>query len=216
MGVILTTAHMQFLAENSACGGGFDWATSVPDLYEGWQVCPQGDWLLWFTVQLHAEPRAVVKAALGCSRLALPYVKDNEPRAREAHDMVESWLKAPETGDPGRLNGSIKATDAAWIEAQMDGNLAGAAAVKSAGCLVKALLLMEKGRNRASQFMMKTGTWVAEAAAAQAEAEGVDAEATRKAMHHQCAEVVRETFSTDTIHALIRRHIEQRHEPAES
>ena len=69
------------LVKLHACDEAVKWARAYPSLKAAWLQCQHGDWMLWLAGKLAGpvgDPRRkkLVRAAVECSALALPYVQD--------------------------------------------------------------------------------------------------------------------------------------------
>jgi hypothetical protein len=97
---------------------GDDWARA-------WTECPRGDWLLGLAARRGVDPRAVVRAACACARLALEYVPDDEARPRAAIEAAERWVEGHDD-DPAERLRAQRAVEAA-VELAPDPAVAAAA-----------------------------------------------------------------------------------------
>ncbi len=64
------------------CREGVEWARGRTPA-DAWRDCPRGDWLMWLAGRLSGPPesassRRVVRAAVACARLSLPYVREKD------------------------------------------------------------------------------------------------------------------------------------------
>jgi hypothetical protein len=116
-----------------ACSEAVVWARTQPDLAAAWASCERGDWLLWLAGRIcqpnSAAHRQVVRAAVGCARLALPLFTaayPDDPRPRQALDAAEAWALG--TGTQAAASAAASAASAAWAAAWAAASAASAAA----------------------------------------------------------------------------------------
>lgn len=74
--------HFNFLKINQACEDGLVWAKTQSDLYNLWNNCHRGDWLLWLANKLKVDKRKQVLCAALCAHTVVHLMTD--ARSREA------------------------------------------------------------------------------------------------------------------------------------
>ena len=83
-----------------ACSEAIAWAESLgpnhPADATAWELCPRGDWMLWFAGRLGIPRATLVLGACVCARQALVHVKTGEDRPRIAIETAESWARGGE------------------------------------------------------------------------------------------------------------------------
>lgn len=90
------------LRKLGACSEAREWAARVKPktLYDAWRKCPRGDWLLWFAARVGVDRKALVMAACGCARLALPFWEAHDAEDRRPHvalETAEAWCRGEAT-----------------------------------------------------------------------------------------------------------------------
>ena len=101
-------------------------------LSAAWEVCPRGDWLLWYAGKMSGPPESegrkkLVLAACECARLALPHAKS--PAALACIEAAEKWARGEATIEQVQAaRRAVSYADAAAAAAAADAAAAAAAA----------------------------------------------------------------------------------------
>ena len=99
----MTTDWRETLRARSACAKALTWAEGYPSFQAAWDVCPRGDWMLWWIGRatssdpMSAARRPIVRIACQCARLALPFVRAGETRPLAAIELTERWAHGDDT-----------------------------------------------------------------------------------------------------------------------
>ena len=119
-----------------ACPDAVAWAKTQPSLAVAWQRCERGDWMIWLLGRLDTSApwsearKPLVRAAVACARLALPYTQD--VRIAACLNTVDGWLEGKATVDAVRQARSTADTVYAISPAAADAAYAVAAAYAAA------------------------------------------------------------------------------------
>jgi len=98
------TPISQWLEEAGAQHDVVQWAEPyAADMQALWERCPRGDWMLAIAARLGARGPRLVQAAIGCARLALAYVPDDDPRAAGALDGTQKYCEGANSLDACRI-----------------------------------------------------------------------------------------------------------------
>ncbi len=95
-------------------------ATFGEDWLAFFEQCPRADWLLAIAARLGAEPRALVSAAISCSREALTYLAEPDAELEAALDAAAAWTRADGNTDACREHGARLAARAGEHDAVVD------------------------------------------------------------------------------------------------
>ncbi len=115
--------HFDFLKTNQACESVLEWAEKQSDLYDLWNNCHRGDWLLWLAKKLKVDERKHMLCAALCAHTVVHLMTD--ARSREAIRIAFLWGRGKATGE--QLREARKAAAAA-ITTSADADAADAAA----------------------------------------------------------------------------------------
>lgn len=152
------------------------------DLARCWSECHRGDWLLWWTKGLKIDGRILVKAAIECAALALPYIDDQ--RVHDCVEVTRRWCEGLATDEE-----LIDAEKVAWrviTEASCDEAWLAANAVAHAKAATAVLVVVD--------------TAAAAAIAARSAGEGDEAaEAAWEDMQRRTADAVRQYITIDML-----------------
>lgn len=99
--------HFDFLKTNKACESGLKWAEKQSDLYELWNNCHRGDWLLWLAKKLKVDERKHMLCAALCAHTVAHLMTDR--RSREAVRIAFLWGRGKATDEK-----LLSARKAAW------------------------------------------------------------------------------------------------------
>lgn len=117
--------HFDFLKSNDACQPGLEWAKTQSDLYELWNNCHRGDWLLWLANELQVDSKKLMLCGALCAHTVIQYMKD--PRSREAVRIAFLYARGKATDEQLR-----EARKAAWNAAWTAWNAANVDAATAA------------------------------------------------------------------------------------
>lgn len=106
-------AHFAFLKTNRACESGLEWAETQSDLYELWNNCHRGDWLLWLANKLKVDQKKLALCAALCAHTVVHLMTDR--RSREAVRIAFLWGRGKATDE--QLREAREAAWAAWAVA---------------------------------------------------------------------------------------------------
>ena len=91
----MNTKWINFLKENDACEGGFDYAKDM-EPQEFWEKCDRVDWMFWVLKRITVKSEKViyVKIAIDCAELVLHLCK-NIHEAKKAIEAAKNWIENP-------------------------------------------------------------------------------------------------------------------------
>lgn len=115
----MKTEHFDFLKNNRACEPGMEWAETQSNLYELWNNCHRGDWMLWLANSLKVDERKQMLCGALCAHTVVHLMTDR--RSREAVRIAFLYARG-------------KATDKQLKEAR-DAAVAAAKAARDAACI---------------------------------------------------------------------------------
>lgn len=72
--------HFNFLKKHQACEPGLEWAKTQSDLYELWNNCHRGDWLLWLANELNVDKRKLMLCGALCAHTVVQFMGDRASR----------------------------------------------------------------------------------------------------------------------------------------
>jgi hypothetical protein len=89
--------HLEWLQANKACKESIKWIkqNNIQSLEDAWNICKQGDWLLWMATKLKVDKRKLVLCAALCAHTVVQYMKD--PRSRNAVRIAFLWGRGKAT-----------------------------------------------------------------------------------------------------------------------
>lgn len=82
---------------NQACEDGLIWAKTQSDLYDLWNNCHRGDWLLWLANKLKVDKRKQALCAALCAHTVVHLMTD--ARSREAVRIAFLWGRGKVTNE---------------------------------------------------------------------------------------------------------------------
>ena len=102
-----------WLMGRSACAEAMTWLDAQPeqDLAAIWATCPRADWLLWLCRYTDIDRKTLVRTAVECAALALPYTTDL--RVSACIDATRGWVEGT-VSDEDLLEKRSAADDAAY------------------------------------------------------------------------------------------------------
>ncbi len=122
--------HFYFLKTNRACEPGLKWAETQSDLYELWNNCHRGDWMLWLADRLQVDKRKQVLCAALCAHTVVHLMTDR--RSREAVRIAFLYGRGKATNEQLREAREAAANAAVWAAARAADAAAAAAAIAAA------------------------------------------------------------------------------------
>lgn len=131
----MKTEHFDFLITNRACEAGLKWAKTQSDLYELWNNCHRGDWLLWLANRLKVDRKKQMLCAALCAHTVVHLMTD--ARSREAVRIAFLWGRGKATDEQlrearGAARAATSADAAAWAATEAADAWAADAAAEAA------------------------------------------------------------------------------------
>ena len=92
------TEFDDWLKHNDACTDAYEWAESLGfELETIYNTCERGEWLLWWAGRRDIDRKVLVKAAVECAALALPYTDDQ--RVHDCISVTRAWCEGKATDE---------------------------------------------------------------------------------------------------------------------
>ncbi len=177
MGVATKADLLRAMVDFLACNAAHAWVSSQEGTaQEIWDLCPRGDWLLWFAAERGIDNITLARAACLCARTALQYVPGGEDRPRLCIETVERWANGEATIQEVRSARSAAesaARSAVWsARSAWSASAAAAAAARSAVWSARsAAARSARSAAARSAVWSARSAWSAESAAAAARKE---------------------------------------------
>ena len=123
----MKTEHLDFLITNRACAEVLEWAKTQSDLYDLWNNCNRGGWLLWLANRLKVDRKKQMLCGALCAHTVVHLMTDR--RSREAvriaflyargkatdKQLQEAWEAAAEAAAEAADNETARAAvSAVW------------------------------------------------------------------------------------------------------
>jgi len=180
------------LVKLGACERAINWAVTQPSLEAAWQACERGDWMLCYAGNVAGKPWSEFRkrpaiAAAECARLVLPIYETSHPGntgPRRCIEVVESWAR----NEGATKDDVMNYRSVALAAAESAGSMAAASAAVSAfeSATVAYVLTSVSIFISSAVIYAASAAWNSSAVC--------DRNNARKAMHKQCADIVRKHY----------------------
>lgn len=188
----MKTEHYNFLKTNQTCDSFLKWAESQSNLYELWNNCRRGDWLLWLAEDLQVDSKRLMLCGALCAHTAVHLMKDR--RSREAVRIAFLYARGKATYEQleEARYGALCAAAEAEYNADYFAALAAATTVddaSDANAAAAAIAAADVADTWAAT-LAATDDWAATAAAAREANQLNTAEITRKILTQEVFEKI--------------------------
>lgn len=189
---------MSYLIEIKACKDAQEWADAQTDYETAWNICENGDWMLWIARKQGVDKRKFTLAKARCAWLVKHLMKDE--RSINAVEVAEKYGLGEVTDE--ELDAAAAAARAAYA-ADADAAYAAYAAAAAAAAVAAATA------DAAAHAAAAADADAAYAAAATADADAAYAAAAaaayfaRKKTLKQCADIIRGIISFEDLNKAL-------------